>query len=156
MEDVGISAKGVDYVIDRLKTALSSEYFAYHMYRSAYFKLRDPRRSAVADELLEHSKEELEHADELEKRIQVLGGLTFNDPTEWDVWANYDIPSIMGSDFGDIVKVIASSEDDAVKMYTDMYNDLAEDPVTQDIILRILQKEQEHVYDVKYNIKGSM
>ena len=152
----GIREHNVTDVVAKLKQALSAEYFAYNMYRSAYFRLKGPRRSVVIDELWEHAKEELEHADALEERIMILGGDTFTDPTEWDVWNQSDIPSITSSDITDIAKVIEDSEQYSVDMYTQLFNELDSDPVSQDIILEILTKEQEHLYDVKYNIKGSI
>lgn len=143
-------------VVTKLKQALASEYYAYHMYRSAYYKLKGSRRAVVIDELMDHANEELEHATEIEERIMILGGDTFADPTEWDVWNQVDIPSITSSDFSEIVKTIGDSEHQAVKLYLKLFIELDDDPVTQDMILKILTKEQEHVFDVKYNIKGSL
>ena len=141
--------------VDLLKTALASEYFAYHMYRSAYYKMRGLRRTSVIDELKDHAAEELEHANMLEERINILGGLTFSDPTEWDVWNMVDIPSITSTDVGVVLDTIKTSEQQAVDLYTDLYYKLDGDPVTQDMIIRILDKEQEHLFDVKYNMIGS-
>lgn len=137
-----------------LKSALASEYFAYHMYRSAYYKMRGIRRTSVIEEIKEHASEELEHANMIEERINILGGSTFNDPTEWDVWNTVDIPSIISTDVGVILDIINTSEQQAVDLYTDLYHKLSEDPVTQDMIVRILDKEQEHLFDVKYNMIG--
>lgn len=137
-----------------LKAALASEYFAYHMYRSAYYKMRGIRRTSVIDELKEHAEEELEHAGMLEDRINILGGLTFCDPTEWDIWNTVDIPSITSTDVGVILDIIKTSEQQAVDLYKDLHDKLEDDPVTQDIIIQILTKEQEHLFDVKYNMIG--
>lgn len=140
--------------IKELKQALASEYFAFHMYRSAYYMLKDIRRSSVIEELWEHAEEELDHANMLEQRIMILGGDTFADPTEWDVWNTSQIPSITSSDLSTIANTIEDSEIYAVNMYSDLINELSYDPVTQDMLIQILSKEQEHLYDTRYKIKG--
>lgn len=149
-----MNAGSGDDIVDKLKHALATEYYAYHMYRSAYNMAKGLRRTSIIDELKEHSEEELEHADMLEDRIRILGGNTFSDPTEWDIWNDYAIPSITSSDIGEILVVIKQSEQDAVSTYSKLYSELADDPVSQDIMLRILSKEQEHLFDVQYNMIG--
>lgn len=141
-------------IINELKKALASEYYAFHMYRSAYNLIRGVRRSSVISELKEHAEEELEHADKLEERIRVLGGYTFSDPTEWDIWNYIDIPTINSNDSGCVLEVIKNSEENAVKLYERLIDIASDDPVTQDLIIGILSKEQEHLYDVKYNMIG--
>lgn len=141
-------------VVDKLKHALATEYYAYHMYRSAYNKAKGLRRTSIIDELKDHASEELEHADMLEERIRILGGETFSDPTEWDIWNEPSIPSITSSDIGEILVIVRQSEQDAVELYSRLYDELSEDPVSQDMVLRILTKEQEHLFDVKYNMIG--
>ena len=143
-----------DDVVDKLKHALATEYYAYHMYRSAYNMAKGIRRTSIIDELKEHASEELEHADMLEDRIRILGGSTFSDPTEWDIWNETTIPSITSSDIGEILAVVRDSEKYAVDVYSKLYNELTDDPVSQDIVLRILTKEQEHLFDVQYNMIG--
>jgi bacterioferritin len=129
-------------IVELLKKALASEYYAYHMYRSAYHMVKGPRRSTILDELKEHASEELEHADLLEDRIMVLGGTTFHDPTEWDIWNIGEIPSILSSDVPTVLKTIQDSEQQSVSLYRELYDKLAGDPVSQDLILRILQTQQ--------------
>lgn len=143
-----------DDVVNKLKHALASEYYAYHMYRSAYNKAKGLRRTSIIDELKEHASEELEHADILEERIRILGGETFSDPTEWDIWNEYTIPSITSSDISELLGTVRQSEQDAVEMYSRLYEELSNDPVSQDMVLRILAKEQEHLFDVQYNMIG--
>ena len=152
--DVNINSE--EYTtIELLKKALASEYYAYHMYRSAYYIVRGNRRSTILDELKDHAKEELEHADMLEERIAILGGVSFHDPTEWDIWNYGDIPSILSSDVAEVLRVIQDSEQQAIHLYKDIYDKLYADPVSQDVVLRILAKEQEHLFDVKFNMIGT-
>lgn len=144
----------MDTIVNHLKSALASEYQAFHMYRSAYYKVRGPLRPIIIDELWEHSEEELSHAGMLEDRINELGGMTFNDPTEWDVWSTTKLPSILSSDAGEILSVIRDSEESAIALYRDLYNKCEGDVVTQDILTDILKKEEEHLFDVRYNMIG--
>lgn len=143
-------------IVKHLKTALASEYQAFHMYRSAHYKIRGPIRPIVKDELWEHSEEELNHANMLEDRINILGGLTFNDYTEWDVWNPSGYDSITSEEPGEILSVIRASEEKAIEIYRDIYDKCSGDPVTQDMLLEILAKEEEHLFDVKYNMIGYM
>lgn len=143
-------------IVKHLKTALASEYQAFHMYRSAYYKIRGPLRPVIKDELLEHANEELDHANLLEDRINILGGITFNDYTEWDVWSAGTSDSIPSDEPGEILSVIRASEERAIELYKDIYNKCSDDPVTQDILIKILGKEEEHLFDVKYNMIGYM
>lgn len=140
--------------IDSLKSALASEYQAFHMYRSAYYMIRGPLRGIVIDELWTHSKEELEHASMLEKRLAELGGTTFSDHTEWDVWDTNAHTPILSSDANSILMIIKDSEEKAVELYRDLYTKFEGDIVTQDIITGILKTEEEHLFDVKYNMMG--
>ena len=144
----------MDNIIDNLKSALASEYRAFHMYRSSYYMIRGPLRSIVIDELWEHSKEELDHASALEKRIAELGGTTFSDHTEWDVWDADGHTPILSSDAASILMTIKESEEKAVELYRDLYAKCEGDIVTQDIITDILKTEEEHLFDVKYNMMG--
>ena len=143
-------------IVKHLKTALASEYQAFHMYRSAYYKIRGSLRPIVKDELWEHSEEELHHANMLEDRINILGGLTFSDYTEWDVWNHSGYDSIPSEEPGEILSVVRASEERAIELYRSIYDKCSSDPVTQDIIIDILNKEQEHLFDVKYNMIGYM
>lgn len=141
-------------IIDGLKSALASEYQAFHMYRSSYYMIRGPLRGIVIDELWEHSEEELKHANALEQRIAELGGVTFSNHTEWDVWDTNAHAPILSYDANSILMAIKESEEKAVELYRNLYTKCEGDIVTQDIITGILKTEEEHLFDVKYNMIG--
>jgi hypothetical protein len=74
------------------------------------------------DELWKHSEEELSHANKLEDRINILGGISFGDYTEWDLWAPGSYDGISTNEAGDILSTIRASEEMAVSLYRDIYD----------------------------------
>ena len=60
--------------IDILNEALATEIVCVLRYRFHYFMATGLHSPAVAEEFLEHSKEEQEHADSIAVRIKQLGG----------------------------------------------------------------------------------
>src|SRR2546429_2274718 len=69
-----------DYELDRkqvvaiLNEALATEVVCVLRYRFHYFMATGIHAPAVAEEFLEHSEEEQEHADRIARRIKQLGG----------------------------------------------------------------------------------
>ena len=61
-------------VIELLNEALATELVCVLRYRHDYFMARGIHSQAVAAEFLEHSNEELAHADQIAERIVQLGG----------------------------------------------------------------------------------
>src|SRR5215468_8876592 len=61
-------------VLERLNDALATEIVCVLRYRRHYFMARGIHSQAVADEFLQHSNEEQQHADQIAERIVQLGG----------------------------------------------------------------------------------
>jgi bacterioferritin (cytochrome b1) len=57
-----------------LNDALATEYMCVLRYRFHYFMATGINSSAVAEEFMEHAREEQDHADQLAERIKQLGG----------------------------------------------------------------------------------
>src|ERR1700691_3802970 len=61
-------------VIKRLNESLATELVCVLRYRRHYFMANGIESEPIAKEFLQHSNEELTHADMLSKRIRQLGG----------------------------------------------------------------------------------
>jgi bacterioferritin len=106
-----------------------------------------PAAKQLAALLLDTSKDELEHQQELAERIASLGGKPVADISKLVKSSNagYPVPPANEKDFEAIVKTVIKAEQDAI----DVYNKLVQkthgkDPITYDLILRILSEEVEH------------
>lgn len=77
-----------------LNEAFAEEWLAYYQYWIGSHLAVGVLRHAVADEFMEHAKEELEHAEKLAKRIGQLGGVPLINPNLWEKTAEckYDEP----------------------------------------------------------------
>lgn len=71
-------------LIDMLNVAFAEEWLAYYQYWIGAHLAVGILRHAVADEFMEHAKEELEHAEKLAKRIGQLGGVPLINPNLWE------------------------------------------------------------------------
>src|SRR5215831_2934691 len=67
-------------VIDVLNEVLATETVCTLRYRCHYFMAKGIHSSGVEDELLEHARDEQDHADRVAKRITELGGTPNLDP----------------------------------------------------------------------------
>src|SRR5213079_3204083 len=67
-------------VIRVLNEALATEIVCVLRYKRHYYAATGIHAQAVAEEFLEHSKEEQEHADQIAERITQLGGLPNFNP----------------------------------------------------------------------------
>ena len=85
----------VNELVKVLNKALADEWLAYYQYWIGSRVAVGQMRNAVAAELEEHAKEELEHAEMLVERILQLGGTPLLDPADWYKETNckYEIPS---------------------------------------------------------------
>lgn len=81
-------------MLQLLNTAYSEEWLAYYQYWIGAQVAKGPMRKIIAEEFLEHAKEEFEHAKKLCDRIIQLGGTPVLDPDEWKKHAicKYDAP----------------------------------------------------------------
>jgi bacterioferritin len=106
-----------------------------------------PAAKHLAELLLDTSKDELEHQQELAERIVSLGGKPLADVSRLVEASNagYPAPPANERDFEGVVKTVILAEQDAI----DVYNRLAQkthskDPVTYNLVLHILEEEIEH------------
>lgn len=84
-----------DEILKLLNIAYSEEWLAYYQYWVGAQIAKGPMRKIIADEFLEHAKEEYDHAQMLCDRIIQLGGTPVLDPEDWKKHAlcKYEVPN---------------------------------------------------------------
>jgi bacterioferritin len=135
-------------LIADLNRAYADEWLAAYAYNyMGQVVTGRPAAKHLAELLLDTSKDELEHQQELAKRIVSLGGKPLADMSRLVEASNagYPIPPDNEKDFEAIVKTVIKAEQEAI----DVYNRLArkthgKDPITFNLVLHILTEEVEH------------
>lgn len=138
----GYQAGRID-VVRLLNSALASELICMLRYRSHYFLAKGIHANTVAAEFLQHSNEELQHADWLAARIVQLGG----EPDFSPQGVIERGQSIFGTsqNLYEMIKENLIEERVAIDHYKEMLLFIAEDdPTSSQIIRTILQTEEEH------------
>jgi bacterioferritin len=106
-----------------------------------------PAAKQLAELLLDTSKDELEHQQELAERIASLGGKPVADVSRLVEASNngYPAPPANEKDFDAIVKTVIKAEQDAIEVYNRLIQKThGKDPITYNLILHILTEEVEH------------
>jgi bacterioferritin len=135
-------------LIAHLNRAYADEWLAAYAYNyMGQVVAGRPAAKQLAALLLDTSKDELEHQQELAGRIVSLGGKPLADASKLVESSNAGYPVLPASekDFEAIVKTVIKAEQDAI----DVYNKLVQkthgkDPITYNLILHILSEEVEH------------
>jgi bacterioferritin len=149
---MGTSAKkninlNVNNLIKELNKAVADEYLAYHGYMYMAKIAVGKMSFALAKEIEETAKEELEHAQELIDRILILGGKPLDNPKEWLKEANCSYPEApkKDSDTNKMAKIIVEAEQCAIKVYNKLLEmTKGKDEFTYQLVLHILGEELEH------------
>jgi len=140
----------VEELVKLLNKAYSDEWLAYYQYWIGSKIVRGPNKEAVIAELTIHATEELGHATLLTTRIIQLGGTPVIKPQDWLKLTNcgYDAPEDPS-----VFKVLEQNikgEQCAIKTYNSlMKKNKDKDPITNNMILGILQMEVEHEEDLQ-------
>jgi bacterioferritin len=151
MAEIGraIVKMDVDTLINLLNKALSDEWLAYYQYWIGAKVVKGPMKDAVISELQLHATEELTHAELLATRIVQLGGTPVISPDEWSKITNcgYDAPA------DPYVEIILDQNIKGEQCAIHTYNKLLDitreaDPITYNIILKIITDEVEHEEDL--------
>ena len=146
-EIVGVNA---EKVLSLLNKAFADEWLAYYQYWLGAKIAKGPMKEAVIAELLQHSLDELRHADLVAMRIIKLGGTPPISPKLWYDFTNcgYDAPEdpyVM-----QLLEQNIKGEQCAISVYNSMLAETREtDPVTYNMALQILQDEVEHEEDLQ-------
>ncbi len=138
----------VEDLIRDLNRAYADEWLAAYAYNyMGQVVTGRPAARQLAALLLDTSKDELEHQQELAARIVSLGGKPVSDMSKLIETSNdgYPAPPANERDFEAIVRKVIEAERGAIEVY----NRLAakthgKDPITYNLIVHILGEELEH------------
>jgi len=137
-----------DTVIRILNEVLATELVCVLRYKRHYYMATGIHAQAVAEEFLEHAKEEQEHADLVAERITQLGGEPNFNPEGLAMRSHSEYAE--GKTLLDMVREDLVAERIAVESYTEIIRYLGEDdPTTRRMIEKIMAKEEEHADDMK-------
>jgi bacterioferritin len=140
----------VDKLIEHLNKAYADEWLAYYQYWLGAKLAVGPMRGAVAMELEEHAKEELEHAEKLSKRILELGGTPVLSPEEWYKMTNCGYEAPRDPSVEKLLEQNIKGEQCAIEVYNKLLEFTKDgDPVTWRLVLEILEDEIEHEFDLQ-------
>ncbi|HTR55218.1 MAG TPA: ferritin-like domain-containing protein [Kofleriaceae bacterium] len=134
-------------VIDVLNEVLATETVCTLRYKNHYYMAQGIHSQAVADEFLEHAREEQQHADMVAKRITELGGEPNFDPAGLATRSHAEYKSSARLD--DMIREDLVAERIAVATYSEIVRWLGEnDPTSRRMMEEILAKEEEHADDL--------
>jgi bacterioferritin len=140
----------VEKLITLLNKAYADEWLAYYQYFTGAKVAEGMLRGPIAGELMEHAKEEFEHAEKLANRIITLGGTPILDPEELKKISNcgYETPS--DPDTITLLKQNIEGEQCAIDVYKAMMKYTKDkDVITYHLALEILEDEIEHEEDLE-------
>ncbi len=146
-EIVGVN---VDELLKLMNKAYADEWLAYYQYWVGAKVAAGRMRGIVAKELEEHAEEELKHAGMLVERMIQLGGAPLLTPQDIlkETNCGYDAPTDPCTK-----KLLAQNikgEQCAIATYKKLFDFVkGKDPITEKIILEILEDEVEHEEDLE-------
>jgi bacterioferritin len=130
-----------------LNEALATEIVCVLRYRRHHYMAAGIHSQAVADEFMEHSREEQEHADQIAERIRQLGGAPDFNPQ--GLLTRSHAQYAEGSSLIDMIKEDLVAERIAIESYTEMVRWFGDrDPTSRRMMEGILAKEEEHADDM--------
>jgi bacterioferritin len=134
-------------VLKLLNDALATEIVCTLRYRRHYFMAKGIDSKSVADEFLEHSQEEFQHADKVAERIVQLGGEPNFSPE--GLLTRSHAEYVEGVSLVDMIKEDLIAERVAIDSYREIVAYLGEkDPTSRRMMENILAQEEEHADDM--------
>jgi bacterioferritin len=134
-------------VIELLQAALATEIICVLRYRQNYFAARGLRAKVAADEFLEHSKQEQEHADEIAERIVQLGGDPDLNPATLEARSHAEYR--IGKTLAEMIRENLVAERIAIDSYREIAQYVGDDDATtRRMMEEILAVEEEHADDL--------
>ena len=140
-------------VIRLLNEALATEIVCTLRYRRHYFMAKGLTSAGIAEEFLEHAKEEQEHADRFADRIVQLGGEPNFSPDGLAERSHAEY--VEGESLIEMIREDLVAERIAIESYRDMIAYIgAGDPTTRRLLEEVLAVEEEHAEDLLSLIEG--
>jgi bacterioferritin len=135
-------------VIRVLNEALATEIVCVLRYKRHYYMATGIHSQAVADEFLEHAKEEEGHADRIAERITQLDGEPNFNPE--GLLSRSHSEYVEGSSLTDMIREDLVAERIAIDSYAEIIRYLGDnDPTSRRLMEEILANEEEHAEDLK-------
>ena len=136
-----ISSSSKDEIIRGLNGDLAREYKAIIQYVVFSSTLKGAEYGEIAQQLKEHASQELEHALEVAKQIDYLGG----DPTMKGEEAEYS------QDSKTMLEIDLKAEQETIKNYRERIRqaERAGEFALSETLREIIQQEQDHEIDLK-------
>lgn len=135
-------------VIRILNEVLATEIVCVLRYKRHYYMATGIHAQAVAEEFLEHAREEQEHADVAAERITQLGGEPDFNPAI--LAGRSHSQYVEGTSLLDMVREDLIAERIAVDSYREIIKYLGDDDITtRKAMEKIMGKEEEHADDMK-------
>ncbi|HEX7683015.1 MAG TPA: ferritin-like domain-containing protein [Trinickia sp.] len=140
-------------VLKLLNDALATEIVCTLRYRRHYFMAKGLQSKSIADEFLQHSNEEQQHADQIAERIVQLGGEPNFSPD--GLLARSHAEYVEGTSLVDMIKEDLVAERVAIDSYREIVRFLGEkDPTSRRVMESILAVEEEHADDMADLLAG--
>jgi bacterioferritin len=134
-------------VIEVLNEVLATEIVCTLRYKNHYFMAQGIHGQSVANEFLEHAKEEEGHADRVAKRITELGGAPNFDPEGLHTRSHAEYKAC--DTLEEMIREDLVAERIAIATYSEIVRWLAnDDPTSRRMIEEILAVEEEHADDL--------
>jgi len=135
-------------VIKILNEALATEIVCVLRYKRHHYTAKGIHSLAVAEEFLEHAKEEQGHADKIAERITQLDGEPNFDPA--GILNRSHSQYIEGETLAEMIKEDLIAERIAIESYSEIIRYLANnDPSSRRLMEEILANEEEHAEEMK-------
>jgi bacterioferritin len=134
-------------VIRLLNEALATEIVCTLRYKRHYYTARGMTSAGVAEEFLEHAREEAAHADQIAERIVQLGGAPDFSPD--GLASRSHAEYVEGESLPEMIREDLVAERIAIESYLDIIQYLGNnDPTTRRLMEEVLAKEEEHAEDL--------
>ena len=138
----------VETAVKLLNEALATEIVCTLRYRRHHYMAAGINYQAIADEFMEHARQEQEHADRIAERIRQLGGAPDFNPE--GLLTRSHAQYAEGNSLIDMIKEDLIAERIAIESYSDIIRWLGnDDPTTRSMIEGILKMEEEHADDLR-------
>ena len=136
-----------EMVLKLLNDSLATELVCVLRYRRHHFMASGIHSQSVAQEFLDHSNEELGHADEIAERIVQLGGEPDFAPA--GLVGRSHAEYVEGDSLASMIREDLVAERIAIDSYRDIIKFLSvQDPTTRRMMEGILAVEEEHADDL--------
>jgi bacterioferritin len=130
-----------------LNEALATEIVCTLRYMRHYYMAQGIHSASVADEFLEHAREERQHADRIARRIVQLGGEPDLDPS--GLASRSHAEYVPGETLIEMIREDLVAERVAIESYTEMIRYFGDrDPTSRRLLEEVLAKEEEHAEDL--------